>query len=265
MKEQVKEQTDHPLLVVDRITKEFGGLRAVDRVSLNMEKGKVYGLVGPNGAGKTTLFNLLTGFLKPDSGDIFYKSERITTASPYKIVQRGIARTFQNVRIFPYLTALDHIMMGYQNQVGDTALGSIFKRWGPSERLNREKSIALLETFGMESRAYDVAEDLSYPEQKILILARAVATGADFLLVDEPTSGLDQRSFKGILTFLRNFVDQQGKTVCVVEHNLDLVREICDWTFFLYHGELIADGTCSDLLKRQDLAEIYFGKEGGLV
>jgi ABC-type branched-subunit amino acid transport system ATPase component len=265
MRIQVESQTNHPILEVDQVTKDFGGLRAVNRVSLTMEKGKVYGLVGPNGAGKTTLFNVLTGFLKPDSGEIYYKSRRITKTAAHQVVQLGMARTFQHVRVFPNLTALDHIMMGYQNQVGETAPGGIFKWWGASEKANREKAMTFLDTFGLKARALDPAEDLSYPEQKIIILARAVATGADFLLVDEPTSGLDQRSFKGILAFLRNLVDEQGKTVCVVEHNLDLIREICDWMFFLHHGELIAAGTCAELLKRQDLAEIYFGKEGELV
>jgi len=262
MNAQVDKQNGQPMVVVEQVVKDFGGLRAVDNVSLKLDKGRIYGLVGPNGAGKTTLFNLMTGFLKPTKGEVYYKSIRITDMPPHKVVRLGVARTFQNVRIFPNLTALDHIMAAYQNQVGEGALGSIFKRWGTSEKANRERAMDLLGILGLKKRANDYAEDLSYPEQKILALSRMLATGAELLLVDEPTSGLDQPSFKGMLAFLRDQVQNHGKTVCVVEHNLDLIRELCDWVFFLHYGELIAAGTVSEILKRQDLAEIYFGKEG---
>ncbi len=248
------------LMVIDGVSKFFSGLTAVQDVSLNISPGKVFGLVGPNGAGKTTLFNVLTGFLKPDKGEVYYKSKRITETRPDKIVRMGIARTFQNVRVFPGLTALDHIMIGYQNQIGETALGGVFRRWEFSEKANREKAFNLLDMVGLKDRANDIADDLSYPEQKILILARLVATEAEFLLVDEPTSGLDPASFKKMLVFIRELVDKCGKTVCIVEHNLDLIREICDWIFFLHHGQLVASGTIEDILSRKDLAEIYFGK-----
>ncbi len=249
-------------MVVEQVVKDFGGLRAVSDVSLKLDKGRIYGLVGPNGAGKTTLFNLMTGFLKPTKGEIYYQSINITNMAPHKVVWLGAARTFQDVRIFPNLTALDHIMAAYQNQKGESALGSIFRSWKASEKANRERAMELLSIVGLKKRANDYAEDLSYPEQKILALSRTVATGAELLLVDEPTSGLDQPSFKGMLAFLRDQVQKQGKTVCVVEHNLDLIRELCDWVFFLHYGELIATGTVSEILKRKDLADLYFGKEG---
>jgi ABC-type branched-subunit amino acid transport system ATPase component len=181
--------------------------------------------------------------------------------SAYQVVRLGIARTFQNVRVFPTLTVLEHVMLGFQKQVGETAIGALFKRWEPSERVKKEKAFELLEIVGLRKRAGETAEDLSYPEQKLLILARLVATGAEFLLVDEPTSGLDPASFKRILSFIRDLVTKENKTVCIVEHNLDLIREICDWIFFLHHGELIAAGTCAELIKRKDLADIYFGQE----
>ena len=250
-------------MVVDKLSKDFGGLRALNGVSLSMEQGRVYGLVGPNGAGKTTLFNVLTGFLKPDAGTIRYKSADITRWPAYKVVRLGIARTFQNVRVFPKLSALEHVVVAFQNQVGESAVGGVMRRWGSADRANAERAMAVLESVGLQAKAQEAAENLSYPEQKLLILARVVATGADFLLIDEPTSGLDTRSFKGMLGFLRSLVDRHGKTVCVVEHNLDLIRGICDWTYFLNQGELIAAGTCDDLLRRKDLAEIYFGRETG--
>ena len=252
---------EEKMMVVDGVTKDFSGLKAINNVSLTMGRGKIFGLVGPNGAGKTTLFNVLTGFLKPDRGEIYYKSAKITRSRPDKVVRMGIGRTFQNVRIFPGLTALDHIMIGYQNQIGETALGGMFRWWKASEKVNRERALTLLDTVGLRDRADDFAEDLSYPEQKILTLSRLVATGADFLLIDEPTSGLDPASFKKMIGFIREQVDRHGKTVCVVEHDLDLIREICDWIFFLHHGELIASGTIKDIICREDLAEIYFGKE----
>jgi branched-chain amino acid transport system permease protein len=252
-----------PIMVVENLSKNFGGLRALSNVSLSMEKGRVYGLVGPNGAGKTTLFNVLTGFLKPDDGAIYYKSMDITRWPAYKVVRLGIARTFQNVRVFPKMSALEHVVVGFPHQLGESAVGGMLTRWEPADRANVERAMGVLESVGLDAKAREAAENLSYPEQKLLILARVVATGAEFLLIDEPTSGLDARSFKGILGFLRNLVDQQGKTVCVVEHNLDLIRGICDWTYFLNQGELVAAGTCQDLLQRKDLAEIYFGRETG--
>ena len=260
---QAETQATRPIMVVERLSKDFGGLRALNNVSLSMDKGRVYGLVGPNGAGKTTLFNVLTGFLKPDEGAIYYKSADITRWPAYKVVRLGIARTFQNVRVFPKMSALEHVVVAFQNQVGESAVGSMVRRWARSDRANVERAMAALESVGLEAKARDAAENLSYPEQKLLILARVVATGADFLLIDEPTAGLDTRSFKGMLGFLRNLVDREGKTVCVVEHNLDLIRGICDWTYFLNQGELIAAGTCHDLLQRKDLAEIYSGRETG--
>jgi branched-chain amino acid transport system permease protein len=250
-------------MMVERLSKNFGGLRALNNVSLTMDQGRVYGLVGPNGAGKTTLFNLLTGFLKPDQGDIYYKAVKITKYPPYKVVRLGIARTFQNVRVFPMMSVLEHVVVAFQNQVGESAVGGIVRRWKHSDRANVERAMSLLDSVGLQAKAFEAAENLSYPEQKLLILARVVATGAEFLLVDEPTSGLDTRSFRYILGFLRDLVDKQGKTVCVVEHNLDLIRGICDWTYFLNQGELIAAGTCQDLLQRKDLADIYFGKDAG--
>jgi ABC-type branched-subunit amino acid transport system ATPase component len=250
---------DRNIMLVDRVTKVFAGLKAVDNVSLAMDKGKIYGLVGPNGAGKTTLFNVLTGFLKPDSGDIYYKSIKITRMRPDKVVRMGIARTFQNVRAFPSLSALEHVMIGFQRQAGETALSGMFGPWKASERANRERALVLLERAGLKERAYDKAEDLSYPEQKILVLSRVVATGAEFLLIDEPTSGMDPASFRKMLVFIRDLVDHHGKTVCIVEHNLDLIREICDWIFFLHHGELIASGAFDEIVRREELANIYFG------
>jgi branched-chain amino acid transport system permease protein len=248
-------------MVVERLSKNFGGLRALSQVSLSMEKGRVYGLVGPNGAGKTTLFNVLTGFLKPDEGAIYYKSTDITRWPAYKVVRLGIARTFQNVRVFPRMSALEHVVVAFQHQAGESAMAGMMTRWERSDRTNVDRAMGVLESVGLGAKAREAAENLSYPEQKLLILARVVATGAEFLLIDEPTSGLDTRSFKGILAFLRDLVDRHGKTVCVVEHNLDLIRGICDWTYFLNQGELIAAGTPPELLQRKDLAEIYFGRE----
>jgi branched-chain amino acid transport system permease protein len=260
---QAGTQGTPPIMVVERVSKDFGGLRALNNVSLSMNSGRVYGLVGPNGAGKTTLFNVLTGFLKPDAGTISYKETDITRWPAYRVVRLGIARTFQNVRVFPKMSALEHVVVAFQNQVGESAVGGMMRRWGRPDRANVERAMGVLESVGLDAKAREAAENLSYPEQKLLILARVVATGAEFLLIDEPTSGLDTRSFKGMLGFLRNLVDRQGKTVCVVEHNLDLIRGICDWTYFLNQGELIAAGTCDDLLQRKDLAKIYFGRETG--
>lgn len=255
-------QNGKSMVMVEQVCKDFGGLRAISNVSLTLDKGRIYGLIGPNGAGKTTLFNLMTGFLKPTKGNIYYESKKITDMAPHKVVRLGVARTFQNVRIFDNLTVLDNIMAAYKNQKGESAFGSIFRRWSTSEKANRERAMELLGMVGLKKRANDYAEDLSYPEQKILALSRTMATGAELLLVDEPTSGLDQPSFKGMLALLRDQVQKQGKTVCVVEHNLDLIRELCDWVFFLHYGELIATGTVSEIIKRKDLADLYFGKEG---
>ena len=248
------------LLELTRVSKHFGGIQAVRDLTFRLVPGRVTGLVGPNGAGKTTMFNLVTGFLPADSGSIRYRDHDITDWPPYRISRVGIARSFQDVRIFPRMSALDNVMVAAQEQAGERVMQATlgFRRVAREERLNRERSLGYLEFVGLVGKAGVFAQSLSYPEQKLLALARMLATEADCLLLDEPMAGLDPGTRHRINQLIRELVPR-GKTICLIEHNLDVVQEACDWLVFLDQGQVIAEGLPSDIVGDPTLAEIYFG------
>jgi branched-chain amino acid transport system ATP-binding protein/branched-chain amino acid transport system permease protein len=248
------------LLELNQVSKRFGGIQAVRDLTFRLAPGRVTGLVGPNGAGKTTMFNLVTGFLPADSGSIRYRDHDITDWPPYRISRVGIARSFQDVRIFPRMSALDNVMVAGQDQAGERVLSATFSlgRVARDERLNRERSLAHLEFVGLGGKARVFAQSLSYSEQKLLALARMLATEAECLLLDEPMAGLDPGTRHRINQLIRELVPR-GKTVCLIEHNLDVVQEACDWLVFLDQGHVVAEGLPSEIVGDSKLAEIYFG------
>ena len=248
------------LLELTRVSKHFGGIQAVRDLTFRLVPGRVTGLVGPNGAGKTTMFNLVTGFLSADSGSIRYRDHDITDWPPYQISRVGIARSFQDVRIFPRMSVLDNVMVAAQDQAGERVMQATlgFRRVAREERLNRERSLGYLEFVGLAGKARVFAQSLSYAEQKLLALARMLATEADCLLLDEPMAGLDPGTRHRINQLIRELVPR-GKTICLIEHNLDVVQEACDWLVFLDQGQVVAEGLPSDIVGHPALAEIYFG------
>ncbi len=217
-------------------------------------------LVGPNGAGKTTIFNVITGFLKPDSGSVHFKGKSLDGWKPQAIVAAGIARTFQNLRLFVELTALDNVLTSLPHQSGEEPVAAVFRPLHVSRagRRRRDEALAILEEVGLTARARDRVRDLSYGEQKLLIIARVLATGAELLLLDEPASGLSAGALDSVMTLLRR-LQSEGKTLLVVEHNTRVVQQIADDVLFLHQGHLMARGTPQEIISDPALAEIYFG------
>jgi branched-chain amino acid transport system ATP-binding protein len=238
----------------------FGGLKALNDCSFTIQQGRITCLVGPNGAGKTTIFNVITGFLRPDSGSVSFKGVVLDGWKPQAIVASGIARTFQNLRLFIDLTAVDNVLASLPAQVGEEPVAAIFRPFhvGSAQRRRRTEALAILDRVGLSARAGDVVRNLSYGEQKLLIIARVLATGAELLLLDEPASGLSAGALDGVMALLRRLQDD-GKTLLVVEHNTRVVQRIADEVLFLHQGHLMAQGSPEAIVNDPALAEIYFG------
>jgi branched-chain amino acid transport system ATP-binding protein len=249
-----------PYLQVSNLDHRFGGLRALHDCSFAVEQGRITCLVGPNGAGKTTIFNVITGFLRPDAGNVTFKNRTLDTLRAQAIVHAGIARTFQNLRLFTDLSALDNVMIGIARQFGEEPIGAILRplHTARAQRRRRDEASAILDHVGLADRAHDVVRNLSYGEQKLLTIARVLATGAELLLLDEPASGLSAGALDAVMTLLRR-LQSEGKTLLVVEHNTRVVQQIADQVLFLHQGHLMAQGTPDQIITDPALAEIYFG------
>jgi branched-chain amino acid transport system ATP-binding protein len=238
----------------------FGGLRALQDCSFTVERGRITCLVGPNGAGKTTIFNVITGFLRPDAGTVSFQGKPLDGMKPQAIVAAGIARTFQNLRLFVDLTALDNVVVALPAQSGEEPFSAIFRPWhvARAQTRLRDEAMQILDHVGLAARAGDFVRNLSYGEQKLLTVARGLATGAELLLLDEPASGLSASALDQIMALLRR-LQSEGKTLLVVEHNTRVVQQIADEVLFLHQGHLMARGTPGEIIGDPALAEIYFG------
>jgi ABC-type branched-subunit amino acid transport system ATPase component len=238
----------------------FGGLKALNDCSFTVQQGLITCLVGPNGAGKTTIFNVITGFLRPDAGSVSFKGRTLDGLRPQAVVAAGIARTFQNLRLFVDLTAVDNVLASLPVQVGEEPVAAIFRPFhvASSQRRRRAEALAVLDRVGLSGRVDDFVRNLSYGEQKLLTIARIIATGAELLLLDEPASGLSAGALDGVMALLRRLQDD-GKTLLVVEHNTRVVQKIADDVLFLHQGHLMAQGSPEAIVNDPALAEIYFG------
>ncbi len=238
----------------------FGGLRALRDCSFTVERGRITCLVGPNGAGKTTIFNVITGFLRPNAGSVSFQGTPLDGMKPRAIVAAGIARTFQNLRLFIDLTALDNVVVALPGQTGEEPLAAMFRplHVARTQTKRREEAMHILDHVGLAARANEFVRNLSYGEQKLLTVARALATGAELILLDEPASGLSAGALDQIMALLRR-LQTEGKTLLVVEHNTRVVQQIADEVLFLHQGHLIARGTPEEIISDPALAEIYFG------
>ncbi|MEH2484572.1 ABC transporter ATP-binding protein [Bradyrhizobium sp. AZCC 2230] len=241
------------LLEIANLTKSFDGVKAVEDVTLNLREGIITTLVGPNGAGKTTLFNLITGHLRPTSGDIRWQGESIVGTAPWKIARLGVARTFQDLRLFAHMTVFENVLTVMEKSAwfwqSDTGSGA--------DRHLRVHEI--LDATGLLHKAGVRANDLAYAERKFLSMARIMATKAKMWLLDEPASGLDPRSYERFVALLRGEV-RRGITICIIEHNLEIVVSISDRISFLDQGRLLADGEPEEILGNPELSSIYFGE-----
>lgn len=247
-------------LQVAGLNKSFGGLQALRDCSFTVAQGRITCLVGPNGAGKTTIFNAITGFLVPDTGHVTFQGTSLDGQTSQQIVRHGIARTFQNLRLFVDLTARANVLAGMQDHVGEEPFTAIFRPFHTARALaaKQEAALAVLDHVGLATQADQLVRNLSYGEQKLLCIARILATGAELLLLDEPTSGLSGAALSDVMALLRR-LQSEGKTLLVVEHNTRVVQKIADDVLFLHQGHLIAQGAPSDIIADPKLAEIYFG------
>ncbi len=257
-KENGKDQ-DLPI-EIKGLCKNFGGLRAVDNLTLSLPEHRITALIGPNGAGKTTAFNLITNFLKADKGSVYYRGLDITNVSPHRIARLGVVRSFQGSRVFNGMSVLDCVLLACPKQSGESLRSLLFLPWkiAREENENRKSAMVCLKFVGLGEKAQELAGELSYAEQKMLQLACLLATKPEVLLLDEPVSGVDPRSIDHVLTLIRQLIDH-GKTVCIIEHNLDVVKNLADSAYFLDQGQVVTEGTPLDLMNASNLVERYFG------
>ena len=237
---------------------EFGGVRAVDGASFVLERGSISGLIGPNGAGKTTIFNLLTGYLRPSAGTVLLEGRDIVGLPPYRIASMGMARSFQDVRVWKQMTVLDNVLVAVPGTYGGRPRGAGRLKTRSHASAARLRALEHLETVGLREQASRLVGELSFAEQKVVAVARLLATEASVLLLDEPTSGMDPGAVERMIELVHS-LKNLGKTVCVVEHSLHVVEQLVDTAFFLEEGKVTAHGTLASLTNEPRLAEAYFG------
>lgn len=249
------------LLEVKGLGIVFGGLHAVENFSLTLEKGSLYGLIGPNGAGKTTIFNLLTGVYKPTTGNFFLDGEKLNGKSPVEINKAGIARTFQNIRLFKNLSVLDNVKLGLHNQIKYSTIEGIFRlpRYFSAEKKMNNKAMELLKVFGLENEADTLADNLPYGKQRKLEIARALATNPKLLLLDEPAAGMNPSETQELMDTIRFVRDQFDMTILLIEHDMKLVSGICEEVTVLNFGEELAQGKTSEVLNNPEVIKAYLG------
>lgn len=249
------------ILEVKNLSISFGGLRAVDEFNVKIEKGQLYGLIGPNGAGKTTVFNLLTGVYKPTSGAVILDGQNITGKSTIEINRCGIARTFQNIRLFKNLSVLDNVKAGFHNLHKYSTLEGILRlpKYFKTEKKMDEKAMELLKVFGLEDEASTLADNLPYGKQRKLEIARALATNPKLLLLDEPAAGMNPSETQELMDTIRFVRDKFDMTVLLIEHDMKLVSGICEEVSVLNFGQELAQGKTSDVLNNPEVIKAYLG------
>ena len=249
------------MLEVKNLGISFGGLRAVDGFEMQIEKGQLYGLIGPNGAGKTTVFNMLTGVYKPDDGSIVLDGKDITGKKTIDINKAGIARTFQNIRLFKDQSVLDNVKVGLHHHTYSTLTGILrLPKYFKVEAEMNEKAMELLKVFGLEDEADYLASNLPYGKQRKLEIARALATEPKLLLLDEPAAGMNPNETKELMDTIRFVRDEFDMTILLIEHDMKLVSGICEKLTVLNFGQVLASGNTSDVLNNPQVIKAYLGE-----
>lgn len=250
------------MLEVTSLGISFGGLRAVDELSMKIEEGGLVGLIGPNGAGKTTVFNMLTGVYRPTDGGIRLDGQNLIGKKPHDICKMGVARTFQNIRLFSNLSVLDNVKTGLHNEITYTLAESLLHigSYRMKERAMDRRALELLEVFGLENVADYRAANLPYGKQRKLEIARALATDPMLLLLDEPAAGMNPNETEELMETIELVRKKFGVTVLLIEHDMKLVSGICEYLYVLNFGRLLAEGTPSEVLKNPEVVTAYLGE-----
>ncbi len=251
------------LLKVDNVSMVFGGLRAVSNLSMHIDEGELIGLIGPNGAGKTTAFNMITGVYTPTEGKVYFNGQQSSGKKSYQVTQMGMARTFQNIRLFSELSVIDNVKIAYNMHVTYNLADAIIRdgKYLSEEEFITQKALDLLKIFHLEEEAHEVAKNLPYGKQRRLEIARALATEPKLLLLDEPAAGMNPQETKELMEMIRWIRKEFNLSILLIEHDMGLVMGVCERIYVLEYGMKIAEGTPEEIKQNARVIEAYLGEE----
>ena len=251
------------LLKVDNVSMVFGGLRAVSNLSMHIDEGELIGLIGPNGAGKTTAFNMITGVYTPTEGKVYFNGQQSSGKKSYQVTQMGMARTFQNIRLFSELSVIDNVKIAYNMHVTYNLADAIVRdgKYLSEEEFITQKALDLLKIFHLEEEAHEVAKNLPYGKQRRLEIARALATEPKLLLLDEPAAGMNPKETKELMEMIRWIRKEFNLSILLIEHDMGLVMGVCERIYVLEYGMKIAEGTPEEIKHNKRVIEAYLGEE----
>lgn len=251
------------LLKVDNVSMVFGGLRAVSNLSMHIDEGELIGLIGPNGAGKTTAFNMITGVYTPTEGKVYFNGQQSSGKKSYQVTQMGMARTFQNIRLFSELSVIDNVKIAYNMHVTYNLADAIVRdgKYLSEEDYITQKAMDLLKIFHLEEEAHEVAKNLPYGKQRRLEIARALATEPKLLLLDEPAAGMNPQETKELMEMIRWIRKKFNLSILLIEHDMGLVMGVCERIYVLEYGMKIAEGTPEEIKHNKRVIEAYLGEE----